>query len=123
MLRKALSSPARVVRFRAADLISYLGPRASEAVPEVLPLLQETFEPGTTFERKRPEWNDPAVAATWALGAIAPGTPMAEMARASVAEMLRRPGHSWRRTDGEWALGRLDPTSAPSKANAGAPSQ
>lgn len=123
VLRKALSSPEQVVRFRAADLISNLGPRACEAVPEILPLLEETFEPGTIFERKHPEWNDPAVAATWALGALAPGTPMADTARASLTEMLRRPGHPWRHTDGEWALRRLDPATAAEAANASAPSQ
>jgi HEAT repeat protein len=121
LLRKALRSPERLVRFRAADLLSHLGPRASEAVPAVLPLLKETFEPTTSFERQHPEWADPAVAATWALGAIAPGTEMADRARASVVEMLRRPGRPWRRRDAEWALARLDP--APSRESRGVPAR
>jgi hypothetical protein len=123
VLRRALASPVRVVRFRAADLISSLGPRACEAIPSILPLLQETFVPETAPERKQPEWNDPAVAATWALGAIAPGTPMAVLARASLSEMLRQPGHPWRRADGNWALGRLNPAATLEEANASAPSQ
>ena len=84
VLVKSLQSPERRVRFRAADLLSYVGPKASDAVTAVLPLLDEIIEPSTDFERKHPEWNDPAVAGTWALRSIAPGTPMAQLARTSL---------------------------------------
>jgi HEAT repeat protein len=125
LLMEALRSPERSVRFRAADLLSRIGPQASEAIPAVLPLLEETFEPVTSFDRQHPEWADPAVAATWALGAIAPGTGMADTARASLMEFQRRPGPAWRRRDAEWALGRLKPASTRKSGNVqvSAPSQ
>ncbi|APW62643.1 HEAT repeat domain-containing protein [Paludisphaera borealis] len=125
ILMEALRSPERPVRFRAADLLSRIGPQASEAVPAVLPLLKETFEPMTSYERQHPEWADPAVAATWALGAIAPGTGMADTAWASLAEILRQPGHPWRRPNAEWALDRFNPASTRESGDVqvGAPSQ
>jgi HEAT repeat protein len=117
LLMEALRSPKRLVRFKAADLLSRIGPPASEAVPAILPLLKETFEPETSFERQHPDWADPAVAATWALGAIAPGTEMAETARASLLEFLRQPGPAWRRGDAESALRRLNPTPTQESGN------
>ncbi len=124
LLMEALRSPERSVRFRAADLLSRIGPQASEAVPALLPLLKESFEPTTSFEREHPDWADPAVAATWALGAIAPGTGMADTARAAVVEFLNQPGHPWRRRDAEQAQGRLDPAPTGESGNVqtGAPS-
>ena len=113
LLMEALRSPERSVRFQAADLLSRIGPQASEAVPAVLPLLKENFDPVTSSERQNPELADPAVAATWALGAIAPGTGMADLAREALEEYLRQPGRPWRRRDAEWALNQLNPASAP----------
>ena len=107
-LLKALRSHQRQARFRAADLLSRIGPAASDAVPAVLPLLKERFEPSTEFERKHPAWADPAVAATWALRSIAPGTPMAGMARTALEE-LQTSGHPWRRGELESALLRFHP--------------
>jgi hypothetical protein len=107
-LIQALHSPERLVRFRAADLLSRIGPSASEAVPAVLPLLEERFVPSTDLERKHPEWADPAVAATWALRSIAPETPMAGMARTALEE-LQTSGHPWRRGELESALLRFHP--------------
>ncbi len=74
-LVKALRSLERRVRFRAADRLSYIVPRPVEVVPALLPVLEERFTPRTAFERNHPTWADPAVAATWALGAIAPASP------------------------------------------------
>jgi HEAT repeat protein len=103
-LLKALRSPERKARFRAADLLSYIGPKASAAIPAVLPLLDEQFEPATKFEREHPEWNDPAVAAAWALHSIAPGTERADLARSSLLKLKSVPGHPWRRDEVEAAL-------------------
>ena len=117
LLMATLRSPERSVRFRAADLLSRTGPQASEAVPAVLPLLKETFDPVTSSERQNPESADPAVAATWALGAIAPGTDMADLARESLEEYLRQPGRPWGRRDAEWALDQLNPSSTPKSSD------
>jgi HEAT repeat protein len=109
VLIKALRSPEQKARFRAADLLSQIGPRASEAVPAVLPLLEERFDPSTFLERNHPERADPAVAATWALRSIAPGTRMHEPARTSLQKLLGVSGHLWRRSEVESALRDFDP--------------
>jgi HEAT repeat protein len=103
-LVKALRSPERPVRFLGADLLSRIGPSASSAVPAILPLLEERFEPETVPEYKHPEWADPAVPAIWALRSIAPGTPHAELARSSLLELSRKLGHPWRRDEIDAAL-------------------
>ena len=65
----------RRVRFRAADRLSYIVPRPVEVVPASAAVLEERFTPRTAFERNHPTWADPAVAATWAFGTIAPASP------------------------------------------------
>jgi tetratricopeptide (TPR) repeat protein len=95
-LVKALRSPEQRMRFRAADRLSYIVPRPVEVVPALLPVLDERFTPKTAFERKRPTWADPAVAATWALGAIAQGTPTPGRAEAALTKLFRDPEHPWR---------------------------
>jgi HEAT repeat protein len=112
LLMDALRSPERPVRFKAAALLSRIGPQASEAVPAILPLLKETFEPMTTSEREHPDGADPAVAAAWALRLIAPRTGMADTARTSLMELKRQPGHPWRLPYAESALGLLSSEAA-----------
>jgi HEAT repeat protein len=106
VLCEKLRSHARPARFRAADLLSRIGPAASEAVPLLLPLCDERFDPKTPFELQHPDWHDPAVAATWALGSIAPGTSMAGMAQASLTALLGSE-HPWRRANAAKALRRF----------------
>ena len=72
------------LRFRAADRLSYIVPRPVEVVSALLPLLEEQFTPQTAFERQHPTWTDPAVAATWALGAIVQRTPTPGQAEAAL---------------------------------------
>ncbi len=95
-LVKALHSKDRWVRFRAADRLSYIVPRPVEVVPALLPLLEEQFTPQTAFERQHPTWTDPAVAATWALGAIVQRTPTPGQAEAALKSLLRDRKHPWR---------------------------
>jgi HEAT repeat protein len=116
VLIQKLRSSERAVRFRAADLLSRIGPKASEAVPALFPLLEEQFVPSTTYERKQPAWNDPAVAATWALRSIAPNTPKAQVARSALLSLLSVPDHPWRRAEVDEALRALEPTSNPVQA-------
>jgi HEAT repeat protein len=113
-LTEALRSPERLVRFRAAELLGRIGPQASEAVPALLLLLKEPFEPVTPFEREYPSLADPAVAAALALNAIAPGTNMTGSVRASLMEFLNKPRHTWIHPGAESDLNRLVPT--PSRA-------
>ncbi len=104
---KRLRRPQNQVRFIAAHLLSRIGPPASAAVPAILPLLDERFEPSSSWEREHPEGSDPAVAATWAPGAIAPGTEMAATAEAALMKLLQSPEYPWRHPDARWAVERL----------------
>jgi HEAT repeat protein len=107
VLTVALRSPERRVRFRAADCLSRIVPRPVEILPAVLPLLEEHFEPQTQLERDKPVTADVAVAATRALGAIAPGTPIACRAEAALRKLLRDTGHPWRAVEAQVALKRI----------------
>jgi HEAT repeat protein len=104
LLVQALRSRQKEARFVAAQLLSRISPQAREAVPAVLPLLDERFEPASTWEREQLEDADPAVAATWALVKITRGTEIAATAEAAIAKLLESPEHPWRRRDAEWAL-------------------
>ena len=106
-LKDGLRSPERHVRFMAAHLISRIGPPASAMVPAILPLLNEGYDPRVPFESQHPEHDDPAVSATWALGAIAPGTPMAKMAEDGLTKLLANPERPWRHADARSALEKI----------------
>ncbi len=107
VLINALRSPNRHVRFRAADCLSRIVPRPVEVVPALIPLVEEQFAPQTQFERDKPVLADAAVAATWALGAIAPGTPMADRAEAALTKLLDDSEHPWRASEAQVALERI----------------
>jgi HEAT repeat protein len=102
-----LRSPERRARFIAASRLSDIVPRAVDAVPDLLPLLNESFEPQTPFERNQPEYSDPAVAACWALYSIAPGSAMAGRAEAALTKLLLDSKHPWRSSQALEALGRI----------------
>ncbi len=96
-LAEALHCPERRARVRAASFLGDLGPEAVALVPDLLPLLEERFEPQTPFERDNPALADPAAAATSALAAIAPGTPMAARAEAALIKLAQDPEQpQWR---------------------------
>ena len=108
-LYQVLKDPIPMNRRNALQVLAALGPQASKAVPAILPLLDEPFEPVTPFERDYPEIADPAASAAWALGAIAPGTNMAETSRARLKDFLARSGNGFKRGNATWALRQLDP--------------
>ncbi len=109
LLVQVLKDPSPLNRRNVRQVLAALGPQASKAVPAILPLLNETFEPVTPFEREYPKIADPAASAAWALGAIAPGTNMAETSRARLKDFLARSGNAEKRGNAIWALGQLDP--------------
>ena len=109
LLVQVLKDPTPLNRRNALQVLAALGPQASKAVPAILPLLNETFEPVTPFEREFPEIADPAASAAWALGAIAPGTNMAETSRARLKDFLARSENGSKRRSALWALRQLDP--------------
>lgn len=102
ILAAALRSPNVRVRRAVAKSLSRLVPRPVSVVPDLLPLLEERFSWDPT--RTHPEWFDPAVAATWALGAIAPGSPMAGRAEAALKKLLDDREHPWRAAQAQEAL-------------------
>jgi HEAT repeat protein len=109
-LLRALRSSEESVRFRAAELLGRIGANANDAVPAVLALLVEPYEPSTDFDREHPESTDPAVAATWALRSIAPGTEMAEQARTSLLNFSLMSDQLWRRAAAQAALRYFEPS-------------
>ena len=108
-LVQVLKDPIPINRRNALQVLAALGPQASKAVPAILPLLNETFEPVTPFEREYPEIADPAASAARALGAIAPGTNMAEPSRARLKDFLARSENGSNCANAVWALTQLDP--------------
>jgi HEAT repeat protein len=91
-LAEALHSTERRARFQAARFLAYIGPQAVAVVPDLLPLLNERFEPRNPYERDNALYFDPSVAATAALAKIASGTPMAPRAKAALTKLAQDPG-------------------------------
>ncbi len=108
VLVDALRSPERHVRFRAADCLGRIIPRPVEAVPALLLLLEEHFDPLSQFgQARKPPLFDAAVAATWALGTIALGTPMSDRAETALKKLLHDSKHPWRADEAQVALERI----------------
>lgn len=104
VLVEALRNRSRDVRFIAVQLLGRIGPKASPAVPAIMPLLDEPAEPGP---------DDPAVAAAAALGAIAPGTDQAPIAATALESFLGRIKPPWRRQDAEGSLRKIRSAATP----------
>lgn len=93
-LARALKSPVREVRYRAAELLSRIGPKAIQAVPGLIGLLGEPAGPNVAnpmqaLSTDEPIPSDPSSMAAYALGKIAPGTTRESEAIAALEETLR----------------------------------
>jgi HEAT repeat protein len=113
-LVKALKSPARPLRYRAAELISRIGPKASEAVPGLVAMLGQPAEQGPPHRRRTRPTGEPippdsSSMAAYALGRIAPGTPRAKEAMAGLEQTLRTDDVPGRRAEAARALARFGP--------------
>jgi HEAT repeat protein len=107
----ALGSPSRIVRSFAAKALEphASAPRCAVAVPVLLNVLREPFDPELEPSRTK-GWNgwDPAAQAASLLGQIAPGTRSAGEVIAALTEVVRS-GHPLRRASAANALGQFGP--------------
>jgi HEAT repeat protein len=104
LLIASLRSSDFKVRVLAASLLGFLKPAASEAIPELLRVLNEPLEPGVATMAKKPGIWDPAIQAALALERIAPGSADAKTVFAALIEVARS-GPPSRRA---WAAYALD---------------
>ena len=76
-LTKVLESPYRDARFEAADILGRLGPEAEPAVPALLAILKEPFDPKAIENSRRGgRVHDPVCSAARSLGRISASKPV-----------------------------------------------
>jgi HEAT repeat protein len=99
-LIKGLESPEPVSRESVCEAIAKLGRPAAPAIPAVIRLLKDPYNPQTDGYH----WH-----AAWTLGRIAPGSPQAAEAVAALVEFLQSDPESWATKWTIEALGEFGP--------------
>jgi HEAT repeat protein len=109
-LIEMLGSRERDVRYHASSLLSHFGPEAEAAVPALRNVLAEPIDPQMLSAEGSESSGDPAAAAARALGKIAPGTPRAKEAVATLVETMRSAGNARTRAELASSLERFKPS-------------
>jgi HEAT repeat protein len=108
-LIEMLGSRDRDVRYHASSLLSLFGPEAEAAVPALRNVLAEP-DPQMLSAEGSESSGDPATRAAYALGKIAPGTPRAKEAVATLVETMRSAGDASTRGSLASSLAKFKPS-------------